>query len=197
MELPFSQACENNKGPILALLHQYLGDRRHVFEVGAGTGQHAAYFAEQLPHLIWQCADRGPYLEGLNARIALTDLPNLPAAIAFDMAAPQWPAGHDAVYTANTLHIMSEALALELLRQAGRSLPPGGLALVYGPFKYRGQFFGPINGAFDARLRVENHASGIRDQEDVVQAAGEGGLELIEDCALPANNQLLVFRKTG
>ncbi|MGL4221854.1 MAG: DUF938 domain-containing protein, partial [Shewanella sp.] len=43
--LPFSQACENNKAPILAVLKSAFANTIQVLEIGSGTGQHAVYFA--------------------------------------------------------------------------------------------------------------------------------------------------------
>lgn len=36
--LPFSQACENNKQPILEVLQNELQEHTHVLEIGSGTG---------------------------------------------------------------------------------------------------------------------------------------------------------------
>ena len=65
--LPFSQACENNQAPILAVLQQAFADRRQVLEVGSGTGQHGAYFAPRLPHLVWQTSDLADNHPGIRA----------------------------------------------------------------------------------------------------------------------------------
>ena len=50
--LTASEACERNKGPILAVLREELAASRRVLEVGSGTGQHAVYFAAGLPQLL-------------------------------------------------------------------------------------------------------------------------------------------------
>lgn len=195
MEPAFSEACERNKAPILAVLQRHFGKARQVFEVGSGTGQHAEHFARALPHLIWQCADLGPNLPALRTRLQRAGLANTPAPLEFDMAAPAWPAGFDAVFSANTLHIMPWPLAAELVYQAGLRLPAGGLLLLYGPFKYGGSFTSASNLEFDQWLRATGAGRGIRDVESVRDQAQAAGLALTEDNAMPANNQLLVFTK--
>jgi hypothetical protein len=58
MSKPHSPSCERNREPILDVLRAQLVDRRHVLEIGSGTGQHAVHFAAALPQLIWQSSDR-------------------------------------------------------------------------------------------------------------------------------------------
>lgn len=195
VELTFSEACERNKEPILAVLQRHLRNTYSVFEVGSGTGQHAEHFARALPHLTWQCADLPANLPPLRARLDHAGLANTPPPLPFDMAAPIWPSGFDAVFSANTLHIMPWPLAAALVYQAGFHLPAGGLLLLYGPFKYNGRYTSASNIEFDSWLQANDPERGIRDMERVQEKALAGGLALIEDNTMPANNQLLVFSK--
>lgn len=195
LELPFSQACENNKQPILDILRRHLQGTQRVFEIGSGTGQHALHFAAALPHLVWQCSDLDINTSGLATRQKRVDLANLPPPLHFDVAEPNWPAACDAIFSANTLHIMPWPLGIKLLSGAGEYLPGGGLLMVYGPFKYGGQFTSASNLEFDLRLKRQSPTQGISDFELVVSEALAARMELIEDNAMPANNQLLVFRK--
>ncbi len=106
---PFSQSCENNKTPILAAIRQVYTQPVTVWEIGSGTGQHACYFASQLPHLIWQPTDVEENLPGINMWRAEAQLANLNTPVVLDVNESVWPCddGMDAVFTANTLHIMS------------------------------------------------------------------------------------------
>ncbi len=193
--LPFSDACERNKEPILEVLRAAFADRRRVVEIGAGTGQHAVHFARQLPHLVWQPTDRAEYLEGLAARVAAEGPPNLLAPVELDVLQEPWPAVRgDAVFSANTLHIMSWAAVEALFAGLPRLLDAGAVLAIYGPFKYAGRFTTPSNAAFDAMLRERDPQSGVRDFEAVDALANAAGLSLSADHALPANNQLLVWR---
>jgi trans-aconitate methyltransferase len=197
MSLPFSDACERNKAPILEVLREAFADRQRVVEIGAGTGQHAVHFARHLPQLAWQPTDRPEYLPGLLARIAAEGPPNLQAAVQLDVLEQPWPALRgDAVFSANTLHIMSWQAVEALFAGLPRILEPGGVLAIYGPFKYRGQFTTASNAAFDAMLRERDADSGLRDFESVNALAVAAGLELQADHAMPANNQLLVWRGT-
>jgi trans-aconitate methyltransferase len=194
MSLPFSDACERNKAPILDVLREAFAGRQRVIEIGAGTGQHAVHFARHLPHLSWQPTDRPEYLPGLSSRIAAEGPPNLRTAVALDVL-QRWPAVRgDAVFSANTLHIMSWHAVEALFAGLPRILEPGGVLAVYGPFKYGGQFTTASNAAFDAMLRERDADSGLRDFESVNALANAAGLELQADHAMPANNQLLVWR---
>jgi len=74
-------------------------------------------------------------------------------------------------------------------------LVPGGRLLVYGPFRYGGAFTTGSNAAFDADLRARDPASGVRDFEAVDALARAQGLSLEADHAMPANNQLLLWRR--
>jgi cyclopropane fatty-acyl-phospholipid synthase-like methyltransferase len=184
---PFSEACERNRAPILAILKRVFADRRHVLEIGSGTGQHAAYFAPELPHLVWQASDVAEHLPGIRQWVA--------NPIELDVES-KWPAIEvDAVFSANTCHIMSWPQVEHLFAGVGRLLPPGGVFALYGPFNYRGKHTSESNARFDAMLRARDPASGLREFEDVDKLARAAGLSLQEDNAMPANNRLLVWRK--
>lgn len=183
---PFSEASERNRGPILAVLKRVFKDRTRVLEIGSGTGQHAAYFAAALPHLVWQASDVAEHLPGIREWIAD------PAPIELDVDQP-WPAvTADAVYSANTCHIMSWRQVERMFAGIGK-LAPAVLAL-YGPFSYSGRHTAESNARFDAMLRGRDPESGIRDFEALNTLAETAGLVLQEDNAMPANNRLLVWR---
>jgi cyclopropane fatty-acyl-phospholipid synthase-like methyltransferase len=195
--LPFSEACERNKGPILAILRDVFAQAAHVLEIGSGTGQHAVWFTRHLTHLQWQPSDRSSELPGLRERIASEGPPNLLAPVELDVLARPWrvpPA--DAVFSANTLHIMGWPGVEAFFEGVATVLTEDGATLaVYGPFRYRGDYASPSNAAFDQWLRQRDPASGIRDFEAVDALAARAGLTLVADHAMPANNQLLVWRR--
>lgn len=197
---PFSEACERNKGPILEVLSGTLTSPSRVLEIGSGTGQHAVHFARHLPHVVWQPSDRGECLAGLAARIAEEGPTNLLAPIELDVAAAdEWPTPgtHAIVYSANTLHIMSWRMVEEFFLGVGRLLAPiaSAMLLVYGPFRYAGKFTTDSNAVFDRMLRERDPQSGLRDVEAVDALAARQGLVLQSDHAMPANNQLRVWRR--
>jgi hypothetical protein len=182
---PFSEACERNRAPILAVLKRVLAQSRRVLEIGSGTGQHAAYFAPELPHLVWQTSDIAEHLPGIRQWVSA------PPPIELDVDRP-WPVIEaDTVFSANTCHIMSWPQVERLFAGIG-ALAPRVLAL-YGPFNYNGRHTSESNARFDAMLRGRDPASGIRDFEAIVALAARHGLQLQEDNAMPANNRLLVF----
>jgi SAM-dependent methyltransferase len=198
--LPFSDACERNKGPILDVLRRRLGHTAGlVLEIGSGTGQHAVHFARHLPQLSWQPTDQADQLAALTARVGVEGPCNLLPPLELDLAQHRWPCDEDsvdAVFTANTLHIIGWPHVQALFRGVGRVLRPEGLLFVYGPFRYGGQYTSHSNHAFDDTLRRRDPASGIRDFESVDALAHKAGLTLLEDVAMPANNQTLVWQKS-
>ncbi len=194
---PHAEPCERNKGPILEVLRQYFADRRRVLEIGSGTGQHAVHFAGALPGLTWQPSDLEPNLAGIRRWIDEARLLNLQPPIALDVCDP-WPdAQFDAVFTANTLHIMSWAGVRALFAALPAILEEGGVLAAYGPFKYGGGFTSASNAAFDAWLKQRSSQSGIRDFEAVNALAQSSGMTLLEDRPMPANNRTLVWRRLG
>ena len=201
---PLSEACERNREPILALLKPILQHRQRVIEIGAGTGQHARYFAQQLPHLCWQASDAGlsscPTLSELATCLAQAQLPNLPPPWLVDVTQRPWPPAlaqyrPDAAFTANTLHIMSWTAVAAMFAGLGNSLPASAPFIVYGPFRYAGRHTSDSNQRFDRSLRQRDAASGVRDIESVLETATASGFALEADHAMPANNRTLVFRR--
>ena len=181
---PFSEASERNRAPILAVLKRVFSGTRSVLEIGSGTGQHAAYFAPELPHLVWQASDRAENLADIRQWVAN------PIELDVDKPFPQVDA--DAVFTANTCHIMSWPQVERMIEGVGamRSVK---IFCLYGPFNYAGEHTSESNARFDAMLRGRDPASGIRDAEAVAALAGKNGFRLAEDNVMPANNRLLVF----
>ena len=193
---PFSQASENNKFPILDVLKHHLNNRRSLLEIGGGTGQHAAFFARQFPEIIWQSSDIHSNVKTLNLRVASAKLKNLPLATSLDVNKETWNYGfYDAIFSANCLHIISEDSVINFFKGTSKHINDGGVLLVYGPFKYRGKFTTESNAGFDRWLKARDPKSGIRDFEWTNELAEEVGFSLVEDNAMPANNQLLAWAK--
>lgn len=196
--LAVSEACERNKGPILAVLADELAASAALLEIGSGTGQHAVHFATHLPHLTWQPSEVRPQLPPLIERIAREAPPNVRAPIALDVRDDPWPAlDIDAVFSANSLHIMAWSAVRKFFRGTGAMLSAGGVLCVYGPVRYRGEYTSPSNAQFDRWLKERDPQSGIRDFEALDTLAVEQGMHLRADHAMPANNQTLVWRRAG
>jgi cyclopropane fatty-acyl-phospholipid synthase-like methyltransferase len=194
--LPFSEACERNKDPILVVLREVFADRRKVLEIGSGTGQHAVHFAAGLSHLTWQPTELPDNLSAIQARRDEAGLANLLAPMALDVNQQQWPdIDVDAVFTANTLHIVSWPEVISIFERLGRLLPSGSVLAAYGPFRYDNSYTSESNAQFDLMLRSRNPSSGIRDFEALNELAAEHELICSGDWAMPANNRTLVWRK--
>ncbi len=190
---PHSAACERNREPILAVLRKHFADRRHVLEIGSGTGQHAVHVAAALPHLVWQTSDVAQNHAGIRAWLDETGLPNTPAPLALDVNGP-WPAQRfDAIFSANTLHIMSWAEVQALFAKLPGVMTPDARLVVYGPFNYGGRFTSQSNAQFEQTLKGWGAHMGIRDFEAVDALAQGIGLRLQADHAMPANNRCLVW----
>jgi SAM-dependent methyltransferase len=194
--LPQAPATERNREPILAVLRQYFAQSSRVLEIGSGTGQHAVHFAAALPHLHWQTSDLPDNHAGIRAWIEASGLANVAPPIVVDASAPDtWPdARFDAVFTANTLHIMGWPEVEALFAALPRVLDDRSTLVVYGPFNVGGHFTSPSNEGFDAQLRAADPRRGIRDLEAVQALAAKAGLKFIADIEMPANNRCLVWR---
>ena len=193
---PHSESCERNREPILAVLHDHFGGVRRVLEIGSGTGQHAVYFGAALPHLVWQTSDLPVHHAGIHQWLAEAGLPNVLPPVELDVAARPWPvAPADAVFTANTLHIMAWERVEDFFAGLPEVLAADGLLVIYGPFNYDGRYTSDSNARFDDWLKSRDPRSAIRAFEAVDTLARHAGLRLVEDRALPANNRCLVWRR--
>lgn len=193
----YAPAAERNRGPVLEVLRRLVPGGARVLEVASGTGQHAAWFAAGLPATRWLPSEADP---GAFASIAawaeFEGASNVDEAILLDAAAEPWPVDVlDVVYCANLIHIAPWACCIGLLRGAGRHLTPGGLLVLYGPFKVDGRHTSTSNVAFDRGLRAQDSRWGVRDLSDVEDRAVAQGLHLVEKVDMPANNLVVVFRR--
>ncbi|MCP5141646.1 MAG: DUF938 domain-containing protein [Gammaproteobacteria bacterium] len=195
MSKPFAESCEINKEPILAVLRELFADRRHVLEIGSGTGQHAVHFGAGLPHLRWQTSDRAENHAGIRAWLDEAGLPNVAPPIELDVVDSVWPAaGFDAAYSANTVHIMAWPMVEAMFAGLARVLAPGAVFALYGPFHYGGKATSESNARFDLWLKERDPQSGVRDYDDLNRLAGAVGMVLVDDIEMPINNRTLVWR---
>ena len=195
MDKPYAPACDRNRDPILAVLRAHFADRRRVLEVGSGTGQHAVHFAAAMPWLTWQCSDVAAQLPGIRLWLDEAALPNTPPPLPLDVTGA-WPSQRfDAVFSANTLHIVGWPEVEAFFAGVGRVLGDDGVLIVYGPFNVGGDYTSASNRDFDAWLKARDPRSGLRDIETVHSLAAGMGLHAVDDVAMPANNRCLVWRR--
>ena len=195
---PFSESCEQNKYPILEVLRKEFAGCQSILEIGSGTGQHAAFFARELPHLFWQTSDLPDAHAGILAWIGDPQLPKIGAPIALEIGRDSWPEQRfDGVFSANTVHIMGWAEVELMFAGVGRVLAPAGVFCLYGPFNYNGTFTSESNARFDAWLKRRDPRSGVRDFERLDYHARIHGMALVRDYEMPANNRTLVWKKSG
>jgi len=193
---PFSQACENNKAPILSVIKHLFATSRGVLEIGSGTGQHAVYFAEHLPHLTWFPSDRLENLTGIEMWLEEVGLENLKQPFVLDVCQQGWPAIEvDAVFTANTAHIMHWYEVEVLFKGVAELLPGDGVFALYGPVNYNNRYTSDSNAQFDVMLKTRDPESGIRNFEDLNCLAVGTGMILQDDFDMPANNRIICWRK--
>ena len=196
----YSEACEQNKDPILAILREAFADARNVLERGSGTGQHAVYFSAQLPHLYWQTSDLPENHPGILAWLQVAALENTLAPFTLDTESATWPQQaprqhYDGLFSANTTHIMHWPAVQGLFAGAGELLERNGTFCLYGPFNYQGTYTSDSNRRFDEWLKDRDPASGIRHFEELASLASENNLELAADHEMPVNNRLLVWKR--
>ncbi len=191
-----SEAAERNKHPILEKLRPLLHNYTAVLEIGSGTGQHAVFFAPALPHLVWRPSELPDKLDLLKSMCRSHPSENLVTPVPLDIDDDHWPAVQvDAVFTANTLHIIHWPQVCRLFSRVGTLLPQHGLFCTYGPFNVDGRHTSISNAQFDEWLKNRDPGSGIRDRAELKPLAEKCGLSLQDDFVMPANNRLLIWRK--
>jgi len=192
----YSKACDENREPILAVIREAFADAHTILEIGSGTGQHAVYFARQLPHVNWQPSDLIENHTSINAWRDEAGIENVLPPIELDVTSGTWPSRkYHGLFSANSTHIMSWAAVECMFGGIGKMLQRDARCCLYGPFNYGGTFTSNSNRQFDSWLKERDPASGIRDYEAIAELADANGLELESDNEMPANNRLLVWRK--
>lgn len=195
---PYAESCDQNREPILEVLRPLLVNCSAILEIGSGTGQHAVYFAKAMPHLTWLPSDRGENLPGIQLWRQEAGLSNLEAPLELDVTRESWlDLDAQAVFSANTAHIMSWEQVQAMFHGVGKLLPADGLFLLYGPFNYNGEYTSDSNRRFDAWLKARDPQSGVRDFTALDLLAEQEGMHLQDDIAMPVNNRILCWRKSG
>jgi cyclopropane fatty-acyl-phospholipid synthase-like methyltransferase len=192
---PCAESCDQNKAPILAVLSRLFAESRSVLEIGSGTGQHAVHFAAAMPHLVWQTSDVSENHPGIRAWLDEAGLSNTRNPIDLNVRG-RWPKQtYDAIFSANTAHIMCWREVEHLFEGIGKVLAQGGCFALYGPFNYNGQYTSDSNRRFDGWLKQRDPLSGIRDFTELNRLAEAQGLAFEEDIEMPVNNRILVWRQ--
>lgn len=195
---PFTEYAARNTAPILEVLRRELADAREVLEIGSGTGQHAVAMATALPHLCWQTSDLAENHAAVNAWIDSVEVTNVRRPLDLDVRRASLPeATQDAVFSANTAHIMSIDTVRAMFLLVGRVLRNGGRFCLYGPFRQDGMFNATSNAEFHVSLRARDPDMGIRHLEALDEFARDAGLVRRRMYAMPANNHLVVWHKEG
>ena len=193
--LPYSDASERNKGPILEVLREAFAGCEHVLEIGSGTGQHAVHFAIHMPWLVWQPSELADAIPGLRKRIFNEGPSNVRAPVELDVTRTPWDVRQvDGVFTANTIHIMHWPQVQAFFAGLPAVAKPGTVLAIYGPFRYNAKYTSASNESFDAMLQARDPDSGIRDFEEVDSLARAAGFSLVADHRMPANNQTIVWQ---
>lgn len=193
-----SPAVARNSAAILEVLRAHLPARARVLEIASGSGEHAMAFARALPATTWTPSDPSTEARAsIDAWRGQADLANLSAPLALDAASPDtWPQiDVQVIFCANMIHISPWAATEGLLAGAGRVLPdPGGLLVLYGPYRESDVPLAPSNATFDDSLKARDPAWGLRELDDVVALARSHRLHLTRRVEMPANNLMLLFR---
>lgn len=194
---PYAESCDENREPIYHVIRPLLEDCSSVLEIGSGTGQHAVYFAEKLPHLVWQTSDCVEYHAGIRLWLSEAGLDNALAPVDLNVSTSAWPEqSFDAVFSANTVHIMHWPDVEAMFAGVSSVLTSGGRFLLYGPFNYDNRYTSDSNAGFDHWLKSRDPKSGIRNFQDLDKLARQAGMQLKCDYEMPANNRILYWEKS-
>jgi cyclopropane fatty-acyl-phospholipid synthase-like methyltransferase len=197
MAKPNAPAASRNSQPILEVIRDEFRDFETILEIGSGTGQHAVYFANEMPWLTWQTSDLKESHAGINAWVEDSGLDNVRAPIELDVERPsQVTEQFDGVFSANTAHIMSFVAVECMFKVVAEYLNDGGKFCLYGPFNLDGNFTSDSNRNFDASLKSKHPQMGIRNLEALDEFARANGLHRTNLYAMPSNNMIAVWTKT-
>ncbi len=190
-------ATYRNRGPLLEVLRDRLPESGTVLEVGSGSGQHIAFFAAQLPHLTFQPSDvQSDHVASIQAWVKEAGVTNVETALLLDACQPGWPLESvEAVLCVNVIHIAPWEVCQSLMRESGRLLAPGAPLILYGAMQLEGRHVSQSNVEFDRGLRAQDPRWGVRDLEQVDEAASCHGLQRDELIKMPANNFVVVYRR--
>ena len=192
---PYAESCDQNRDCILEVIAPLLADKNSLLEIGSGTGQHAVFFAERLPQLIWQTSDRDENHAGIQQWLDDAGLDNVKQPLSIDVNQADWhSSSYDVIFSANAIHIMSWGSVLNMFTGIGKVLSAGGLLILYGPFNYQGAYTSESNQSFDGWLKDRDPESGIRDFEAIEKLAYQHGMSLYKDLEMPANNRILCWQ---
>ena len=195
-EKPFAESCERNRLPILKVIKPLLNNANSLLEIGSGTGQHGVYFAQELSDLSWQTSDLIENHDAINRWVTDSQLKNLLPPLRLNVLSDSWPENrYDAIYSANTAHIMSWEAVKAMIAGVSKCLNKGGHFILYGPFNYAGEFTSESNRRFEQWLKSQGDERGIRDFEKMQELADKHQLSLFKDYSMPANNRILVWNK--
>jgi len=195
--IPFSSAAERNRQAILDQLQKLIPQNSSVLEIGSGTGQHAVFFAERLPGLLWQPSDREENPAGLEDRIAAEGNGNILPPVKLDVTRDTWPGySYDAAYSANTAHIMPWDAVVAMFAGVATHLETHARFCLYGPFNINNCYTSKGNEYFDAQLRAQDSRMGIRGMAAIESLANLHYMPLEHKIPMPANNFILVFKKS-
>ena len=192
---PFSGSAEENKQVILEALHPLLITKNSLLEIASGTGQHAVHFGKALPHLTWQTSELNENIPGILQWLEEAQLTNVLAPLTLNVSDADWPSTtYDAIFSANSFHIMSETQVSDFFNNLPKVLQTGTLVMIYGPFNINGRFTSESNAQFDCWLKQRNPLSGIKDKDWCDALAKQAGLQLMDDIIMPQNNRILVWK---
>lgn len=196
MNKPVAESCLQNQQPILDALRDVFSEAGEVLEVGSGTGQHAVFFSQHLPHLEWQPSDLQEQHPGMLLWLNEVKHDRIRPPLVLDVDDEIWPVENmDYVFTANTTHIISLSQAERMFAHIASVLKQGGLFAQYGPFNYNGKYTSESNARFDQWLKQQHPLSCIKHFEQLQAFATENAMDCIDDIEMPANNRLLVWQK--
>ncbi len=196
MNKPVAESCLQNQQVILEVLQTLFTEPGTVLEVGSGTGQHAVYFTQHMPHLQWQPGDLAEQLPGMKMWLDEVGHNRIREPLVLDVDSAPWPVSKmDYIFTANTIHIISTPQVERLFKKVEACMKPGALFAQYGPFNYNGQYTSESNARFDIWLKQQHPESCIKHFEDLQVLAEQHGMSLYNDIEMPANNRILVWQK--
>jgi SAM-dependent methyltransferase len=191
----YAPSAASNADAISSVLRAHAPTDGRALEIASGTGQHVVTFARALPDLVWQPTEIDPARRAsIDAHASEAGLGNLCPALALDATAAGWHREHrdqDMIVLINLLHLIPTPAARTVVEEAVAALAPGGVFLLYGPFKRDGKLISAGDMQFDRELRKADPAIGYKSDRDIAAWLSAAGAR-IQRKEMPANNLCLI-----
>ena len=195
-------ATSRNRDSIAGVLENLIPNKGVLLEIASGSGEHAVFFQNCFPSIIWQTSDPEPlHRKSIISWISHQNLSSkMPDPLDIDVEKRPWPISYElsllikGIVCINMIHISPWSCTKALFEESKNYLNKNHFLMLYGPFFRKGKVTSKSNFIFSQSLKLQNPLWGIRHLESVNDIAFENGFEQEKIIEMPANNLSVIYR---